>query len=245
MTDQQINEGVKEIVLALLSMAANAYTVNYVYNVLEKRPETVEQKIEALKQIDKLPEDKVDPVFDDTVDKVLTHYVKKVKTTLPSRPYPNRPLPKVSTTTESDSSLINFVKKYEQFSPTPYWDYKQYSIGYGTKAEPDDKSISEQEASKRLAKIVNKHKDAVLKASKKWGYNWTPNQINALTSFRFNVGNIGQLTNNGTRDNKTIARKILEYDKAGGKSLEGLTTRRKAEQAIFTSKPKDKRLVSN
>ena len=243
MNDEQINEGVKELVLALLSMAANTYTVNYVYDQLEKRPEPIDQKIQALQVVDNKPEIK-DSQFDDTVETILKHYTKKVKTVLPSRPYPNRPLPKNEDHGVSPS-LINFVKKHEHFSPTPYWDYKQYSIGYGTKAQPNEKHISEQEASKRLAKMVKKHKDAVIKANKQWGYNWTPNQIDALTSFRFNVGSIGKLTNNGTRDNNTIAKKMLEYDKAGGKSLKGLTIRRKAEKELFTSNPKDKSLVSN
>lgn len=243
MTEKQLNEGVKELVLALLSMAANAYTVNYVYNVLEKRPEPVEQKIQALKQVEHSPKMEQDPVFDDAVEKILKHYTHKVKTILPSKPYPNRP-EKIENSVSG--SLVNFIKSHEHFSETPYWDYKQYSIGYGTKAHPTDVKISEKEASKRLIKVIKNHRDAVLKAKKQWGYDWTPKQIDALTSFRFNIGSIGKLTNNGTRDNNTIAKKILEYDKAGGKSLGGLTARRKAERSMFVSTPKhDNSIVSN
>ena len=58
-------------------------------------------------------------------------------------------------------------------------------------------------------------------------------QFDALVSFAFNIGNIDQLTANGTRDVKTISQKMLQYNKAAGKTLDGLTKRRKAEQELF------------
>ena len=47
------------------------------------------------------------------------------------------------------------------------------------------------------------------------------------------MGNLNQLTENGKRDKETIAKKILEYNKAGGKVLPGLVNRRKAEYNLF------------
>ena len=58
--------------------------------------------------------------------------------------------------------------------------------------------------------------------------------MDALTSFAYNVGNINQLTAGGTRQREEIAQKMLEYNKAGGKPLGGLTRRRQAESALFT-----------
>ena len=229
MNNEQLNEGIREVVLALLSMAANTYTIDYVWNQLERRPEPIEQKVKALEIVDKKPTTKD---FDKTVDKLLNYYQKKVKVKLPPKPYPNLK----KSETNDRSTLINFIKKHEDFSPIPYWDYKQYSIGYGTKALPNDKQISKSEAIERLKKEVEKHRNVVVKAGEKWGYDWTPQQIDALTSFRYNVGSIGALTANGTRDNKTISRKILEYTKAGKKTLPGLETRRKDEHIMFSSR---------
>lgn len=72
-------------------------------------------------------------------------------------------------------------------------------------------------------------------------YNFTENQLLALTDFAFNLGfnRLSQLTASGTRSEHVIASKILEYDKArvNGvlKPLKGLTTRRKWEYDLFTS----------
>lgn len=229
MNEKQLNEGVKEVVLALLSLAANTYTVDYIHKQLEKRPESDGEKIQALQKLDGLSKIK-NSEFDDTVDTLLKHYKSKPVLVKGVR----QDLPKKTNDNISDD-LVEFIKKHEHFSPTPYWDYKQYSIGYGTKAEPNDVEISEEEAFRRLKIVVKKHRDVVVKAERSWGYEWSQKQIDALTSFRFNVGSIGQLTNNGTRDNYTIAKKILEYDKAGGKPLRGLTVRRQNESQLFVN----------
>ncbi len=67
------------------------------------------------------------------------------------------------------------------------------------------------------------------------GYDWNNNQIAALTSFIFNLGKgtMKKLTKNGTRDNETIAKKMLLYVNAGGRKLPGLVTRRQAESEQF------------
>jgi GH24 family phage-related lysozyme (muramidase) len=212
------DEGVKEILMSLFSMGAMAHEAQYVAKQLEKRPEPIEQKIEALKKAEKVHPNLS---FDQALQKMINYYNNQHHQVIP------HPI--------KEDKLLKFIKKHEHFSPTPYKDYKQISIGYGTKAKPNDVEITEQEAEKRLASVVKTHKDSVIAASKSWGYNWTDNQINALTSFCFNVGNIRTLTKNGTRDNNTIVKKMLEYDKAGGTPLPGLTIRRQEEQRMFLS----------
>jgi hypothetical protein len=64
-------------------------------------------------------------------------------------------------------------------------------------------------------------------------YHWNQNELDALVSFAYNIGSIDQLTANGTRNRAQIAKKMLEYNKAGGKIYAGLTRRRKAERALF------------
>lgn len=68
-------------------------------------------------------------------------------------------------------------------------------------------------------------------------YGWNQNQYDALVSFCYNIGNIDMLTANGTRTNKQIAAKMLEYCKAGGRYVKGLYERRKDEYALFCKVP--------
>ena len=71
-------------------------------------------------------------------------------------------------------------------------------------------------------------------------YNWNQNQYDALVSFCYNIGSIDGLTANGTRTNAQIAKKILEYCKAGGRYVKGLYDRRKDEYNLFCRKPGSK-----
>jgi GH24 family phage-related lysozyme (muramidase) len=131
-------------------------------------------------------------------------------------------------------NLTDFVKHFEGYNPKTYDDFKQMSIGYGTRARKGETSISKEEAESRLADELGKARSHVENLNEKYGYNFSPNQLDALTSFSYNVGSLNQLTENGKRDKATIARKILEYNKAGGKVLKGLVNRRKAEHNLFT-----------
>ena len=53
MTDQ-FDEGVKEILLSLLSLGATAYETDYLVDVLRDRPEPIEQKVDALKRAEEI-----------------------------------------------------------------------------------------------------------------------------------------------------------------------------------------------
>lgn len=66
-------------------------------------------------------------------------------------------------------------------------------------------------------------------------YNFTQNEFDALCSFTFNCGkgNLNKLTNKGERTKQEISEKILLYNKAKGKTLNGLVKRRKAEHDLF------------
>ena len=66
-------------------------------------------------------------------------------------------------------------------------------------------------------------------------YNFTQNEFDALCSFTFNCGksNLNKLTNKGKRNKQEISEKILLYNKANGKTLNGLVKRRKAEHDLF------------
>jgi len=67
MTDQ-FDEGVKEILLSLLSIGATAYETDYLVDVLRDRPEPIEQKVDALKQAEEII---VSPSFDKAAEGAL------------------------------------------------------------------------------------------------------------------------------------------------------------------------------
>lgn len=143
--------------------------------------------------------------------------------------------------TSDSPDLFEMVKGFEGYNPSAYDDYSQTSIGYGTKAKPGETEISEQEAEARLKSELSEASGYVLDAAGK-GYDFSPAQIDALTSFTYNLGPGGlqQLLFNsdGSRrfdSDEEIAAKMLEYDNADGEQLEGLTKRRKAESELFLS----------
>jgi len=136
---------------------------------------------------------------------------------------------------KTPSNLINFIIEHEGFSSTPYDDFKQTSIGYGTKATSKNQTITEPEARKLMEKDLDAARKTVLKLKETAGYDWNENQVDALTSFTYNLGagNLRKLTENGTRGDEEIADMLPEYKYAGGKISDGLIKRRAAELKLF------------
>ena len=137
---------------------------------------------------------------------------------------------------------LDLIKEFEGMRLTAYYDsVNVLTIGIGTtnadyditktKIVPGMK-ISEQTALEWLEKSVNnKYVPKVMKYDAI--YHWNQNQLDALTSFAYNIGSIDQLVNYGKRSILEIGNKMLAYNKAGGKVLAGLTRRREAEKALF------------
>lgn len=132
----------------------------------------------------------------------------------------------------SDTGL-QLVAQFEGCRLTAYQDsVGVWTIGYGhTRGVRRGQTISKGQALEFLRQDIVTAEKQVMKYDSK--YHWTQNQFDALVSFAFNVGNISQLTNNGTRSIAQISAKISAYNKAGGKVLRGLTARRNAERALF------------
>ena len=127
------------------------------------------------------------------------------------------------------------IKGFEGYYEKAYWDYKQWTIGYGSKAKGQNEVINRNEAERRLRAEMQSAYQNVAAIQKRGNYNWSPKQIAALISFAYNIGSINQLTANGKRDDATILQKIPQYRKAGGKVLKGLVNRRNKEAALFAS----------
>ena len=151
----------------------------------------------------------------------------------------------VSQVKSSDTSLTDMVKQFEGFSATPYKDSAGIlTIGYGQTGniDPTD-TVSEEQASAMLEARLEKERTAVKNYGKSIGRDWNENQINALASFRYNLGGerLKQLTKNGERTDEEIAEMMLKYNKANVKGtltpLAGLTKRRTQEAALFKSEP--------
>lgn len=133
---------------------------------------------------------------------------------------------------------LNLIIKWEGgpiLEAKRFFGEKYLSIGYGHTG-PDVKfgqKITKQQAEDLLKKDAAGAVSKVNKYQSK--YNFNQNEFDALCSFAYNIGNIDQLTANGTRTKKQIADKMLLYVNAGGKKLPGLVNRRKDERKLFVT----------
>ena len=131
---------------------------------------------------------------------------------------------------------IDFIIGFEGFSAKAckcVSTEKHYTIGYGhygADVKKDD-TITKEEARKLLESDLLSFEKKVSKYDSKYDFN--QNEFDALVCFAFNIGNINQLTDNGTRSRQVIASKMLEYCKSGKKILKGLQTRRNEEHDLF------------
>jgi GH24 family phage-related lysozyme (muramidase) len=162
--------------------------------------------------------------------------IAAVKPTPPTPPTPTLPSAPVSTQPADivDQGLVNYIKKAEGFQPKAYWDYKQYSIGYGTKANSATEVITEAEAEARLTVEVEKAW-ALVKPIIPTG---TPVGVQqALVDLTYNAGSGWETASLGAavKASKwdTVKADILQYNHAGGQVNAGLTARREAEVSWF------------
>lgn len=157
-------------------------------------------------------------------------------------PVPSTPVTKPTSTsapaptTPSDAvtpGLVAFIKKSEGFSAKAYWDYKQYSIGYGTKATSANETITEAEATARLIDEIHKA-DALVTAKFP---NLPLGQHQALLDLTYNAGSGWEEQSLGkqvaAQKIDSIKADILQYNHAGGQVNAGLTARREAEVSWF------------
>ena len=138
--------------------------------------------------------------------------------------------------------LVGFLKEHEGYRDKAYQDQAGvWTIGYGRTTNPDGSSIrpdqttSQEKEDKWLDTRAAADRAATEAYAKEHGYNWTPEQVDALASFRYNIGNLNQLTAGGTRTTEEIAAKIPAYNKAGGAVSKGLINRRQAELDLFNT----------
>lgn len=133
-----------------------------------------------------------------------------------------------------DAETIQLVKGLEGFIPRAYSDYKQTSVGYGTRAKYPGESLNTAQADARLREELSMHASRIDVAAKDAGFKLTPKQRAALISFDFNTGR-GAALMETSDDMDEVKRRMGLYVKAGGKKLSGLVNRRKKELEYFSS----------
>jgi len=139
--------------------------------------------------------------------------------------------------TSVPGSLSSFIQQKEGFVSCAFLDGSQYTNGFGTEANSSTECISESEAKTRMDSDLATRRTFVTNYGNNNGYNWSSTQIDALTSFAYNLGTgaISQVTAGATRTDAVIVDKILLYNKASGVVSSGLTTRRQEESNWFKS----------
>ena len=139
---------------------------------------------------------------------------------------------------------LNLIKEFEGFRRNAYLcPAGVWTIGYGSTFYPDGRKVQKGDA------ISNKEAEELLKITVNNFANEVDrlvtvpindNQFSALVSFAFNVGvyafknsTLRRVLNQGNY--QEAARQFLRWDKAGGKTLAGLTRRRQSERNLFLS----------
>jgi len=155
-----------------------------------------------------------------------------------------------------DHKVIEMIKHHEGVRTTPYrCPALLWTVGVGRVIDPNhikvkleerknlpipngwNKTFSMEEVDKLLAEDLARFESGVQRLCPN-GLN--PGRFGALVSFAFNVG-LGNLQNSTLRmkhnrgEFEGAAEEFLKWNKAGGKELKGLTTRRKDERALYLS----------
>ncbi len=140
---------------------------------------------------------------------------------------------------------LNLIKEFEGLRLKPYKDAVGIpTIGYGNtyyedgrKVSLSDPAITGARATDLLKMVVKRYEDAINRYVQ---VPITQNQFDALVSFAYNVGNenvrkstLMKLLNR--KQYTEAADQLLRWNKAGGKTLKGLTRRRQAERTLFLS----------
>ncbi len=141
-------------------------------------------------------------------------------------------------------SLIQFIKEQEGFSPTKYWDYSQYTIGYGTEWKSDDYPsgrITEEEADYELRLEIAEFEKEVDRLLAKGTVQHNQHQYDAIISFTFNLG--GQWMNPANRiyqyvlfgypSEQEFVDAMGAWASAGGSVVTGLMQRRIDEADMY------------
>lgn len=108
----------------------------------------------------------------------------------------------------ASDECIKVLKAEEGFSRTPYWDFTQYTVGYGTRCPSDmveyytQNGITEEEAEILLRNhLAGVERDINVRIVDKYALSMTQNQFDALVLFSYNCGTSWAYDTTGTFHN--------------------------------------------
>ena len=137
---------------------------------------------------------------------------------------------------------IALIKEFEGFAAKPFYDYTQYSVGYGTACKPGDypNGITKAQADQLLRAEIEKIEDHLNRFAEKYSLNWSQQQYDALVSFTYNLGTnwmnsastFRSAVTDDARDNDFIFAMTM-WCNAGGVINKGLVQRRLAEANLY------------
>lgn len=153
------------------------------------------------------------------------------------------PLPALKTSED----CIAFIKAHEGFVAYPIADYGQYTIGYGTRYDPNNAPIpistpiTEEEADYLLRHMLASFEQVVDAQFAKGTVEHTQAQYDAVISFTFNLGQqwinsdykIYQYILHGGYTEMEFVNTIGKWCNAGGSVLTGLARRRMDEANMY------------
>lgn len=163
------------------------------------------------------------------------------------------------TTLKTSDEAIRILKAEEGFSSKPYWDYAQWTVGYGTKC-PDDKldyykqnGITEGEAEELLRTYVARFESELYKFMNKTGVQLNQNQFDALLLFSYNCGSGWSYDSTGGLYNavvsgatgSTLIDAFSRWCNAGGQIKTFLLRRRLCEANIYLNGVYSQSIPSN
>jgi GH24 family phage-related lysozyme (muramidase) len=133
---------------------------------------------------------------------------------------------------EVTQQTLDFIAGWEGFHSTSYWDVSRWSIGFGTPANNEHETITQEQALDLMGIDLAKRAN---KLAKQISFAPTPNQATALLSAAFNLGSVPNKVlahcNNGAFDLAGL--ELVKYCWAGTgdqkKKLPALVRRREAE----------------
>jgi GH24 family phage-related lysozyme (muramidase) len=138
-------------------------------------------------------------------------------------------------------ACVDLVRGFEGFRSKPYRDaVGVWTIGYGhtSGVGPKSRPLAEHEAAALLEQDLDERYFPAVKRLPTFPA-MAQHHVDALTSFVYNLGpgSIGTDTGIGRALRaerwSSAADEMLEWDRAGGRRLEGLTRRRNMERALF------------
>ena len=139
-----------------------------------------------------------------------------------------------------------FIKAREGFRATAYWDYSQYSIGYGSRCEANEypNGITQEQADRLLRKKLQEFETKLDAFLTKNNLTLSNTQYDALISLTYNIGSTwmngtrlasylagGQYTHNELASAMGIWCHVT--DKSGTSIHDGLIARRILEIKLF------------